>query len=315
MTFEERLIVIALAVFATICSAATLAVPLLARRLTEVPPAARASALLRLRLWPGIAAAGAMILAGASFFVFEQREYLESTGVMLPILAGLTLAFWCAGLLRALMLLISTRRLRRTWMASARPITLPDASVPAFAIVSSFPVVAVIGILRPRLMIAESVLSACTEAELGAIVAHENRHVRARDNLRRALIAFAPDCLSLLPLGRRLRRAWNDAAEEAADDAATTVGQHGRLLLAEALVRVARLGAPASSPALPASSLYRGESLDRRVRRLLVPAPATAVDRAVWWRRLLPFVAFAIACGFALEAVHVVVELAVTFLP
>jgi hypothetical protein len=201
-------------------------------------------------------------------------------------------------------------------MASATPVHLPGLGIPAFAIDAAFPVVAVVGILRPRLFVARSVLDTCSADQIDAILAHEGRHVRAHDNLRRAMLAIVPDFVALMPFADRLHTAWHDAAEEAADDAAGLRGDAGRVSLAEALVRVARLGATGRDAGpLPASALYRGEALERRIRRLLGPPPAPdGTDRPAW-QRLLPFAAISALCGLALETVHVVIELAVTFLP
>jgi Zn-dependent protease with chaperone function len=316
MTFELRLAVITLAVFAVASAIASLVVSRLADRVRAATPADRAAALLRRRLWPFVAALAATALAAVSFVTFEQRAYPESTGVILPALAVIGLGLWAGGVVRGLRLAVATWRLRRGWMASAAPVDIPGADVPAFAIDSRFPVVAVIGLIRPRLIIARSVLDACTADELRAIAAHENRHVRAHDNLGRAAMVATPDLLAWLPAARDLRAAWGEATEEAADDAAIRAGDDGRVLLAEALVRVARLGVTGGADrALPASALYRGEDLDRRVRRLLAPPPAAPLARRSPWRSAGTFAAACLVSALALDAIHVVIELAVTFLP
>src|SRR5262249_45354693 len=147
-------------------------------------------------------------------------------------------------------------------------------AVPAFVVNIGFPIVAVVGLFRPRLIVSRVVLDACGEAEMQAILAHEAWHLVRRDNIRRVLLSAAPDVLSWLPRAVRFSEEWQRASEEAADDAAARLGPAGRVHLAEALVRVARL-APASghvlSCPLPASALYRGESIERRVRRVLDP--------------------------------------------
>jgi beta-lactamase regulating signal transducer with metallopeptidase domain len=162
-------------------------------------------------------------------------------------------------------------------------------------------------------VIARSVLEACTPAQVRAIVAHERHHVDRRDNLCRALLSAAPDPIAWLPWSSRLLAAWHDASEDAADDAAELSGSDGRLHLAEALLRVARL-APETpwDASLPASALYRGDGLDRRVRRLVAPRQARETASAAW----LPA---ALACGaaalFGVETVHRLIETAVTRLP
>jgi hypothetical protein len=315
MTFEVRLAVICLATFALTAAVSAVPVRWWWRRITTPDPVARGAALLRLRLGSLALAIAATVVAAASFIFFEQREYPESTGMMLQGMAVLTIAIWAAATARLIRVWIATRRVVREWMATAEPITMPGIEIPTFAVTSAFPVVAVVGIFRLRLIVARSVLAACTPAQLLAIAAHERRHVRAHDNLRRAIIGAAPDVIAWLPLAARLRDAWNTAAEEAADDAAAEVGDEGRVELADALIRVARLGSTgALQPALPTSALYRGENLDRRVRRLLEPAPVAAAPRSTWHRRAT-IAAAAVVSVLVLEGVHVVIELGVRFLP
>jgi beta-lactamase regulating signal transducer with metallopeptidase domain len=197
----------------------------------------------------------------------------------------------------------------RAWLAEARPIHLAGISAPAYVVDADFPVVTVVGFRRPRLIIARTVLESCSEEELGAILAHEQGHIDRGDNLRRLLIGIAPDVIAWLPLSARMLADWREAAEDAADDDAGKCGTDGRLRLAQALIKVARL-APASAvqAAIPASALYRGEGLDRRVRRLLAGRESAAAtpSRA---RTLGLAAAATIAVSLAmLEQIHGLVE-------
>ncbi|HXH07969.1 MAG TPA: M48 family metalloprotease, partial [Vicinamibacterales bacterium] len=155
--------------------------------------------------------------------------------------------------------------LERRWTgrAGAGPPELPVRIV-----ADAFPTVAVVGVIAPRLYIADSVLAACPAAELRAVIAHEQAHVAARDNLKRFLMRICPDAVWVRAA---IERAWAEAAEECADAAATSGSLACPLDLAQALVRVARLAAGADRPAL-ASALYPGGSIESRVRRLLAGA-------------------------------------------
>ena len=88
-----------------------------------------------------------------------------------------------------------------------------------------------------------------------------------------------------------------------------------RLLLAHALIRVARLAKSSASPAvhdLPASALYRGENLDARIRRLLAPpVPAATIRKST--RYVAAFAAIGSLLG--LGVIQDLLEAAVTFLP
>jgi len=170
--------------------------------------------------------------------------------------------------------------------------------------------------IRPRLVVARRVLAECPPEELAAILAHERRHFMQRDNLRRALLACLPDLLALAPMGDRLVTNWHDAIEEAADDAAAENGPAGRVDLASALVRVARLAPTGQRPVvLPVSALYRGENIERRVRRLLDDPEPPSAPRGSAWRRGVVGACLVVMGGLALHATHEVVEAAASFLP
>jgi hypothetical protein len=66
---------------------------------------------------------------------------------------------------------------------------------------------------------------------------------------------------------------------------------------------------------LPASALYRGESLERRIRRLLAPAAHAPAAGAAWILRWgLGGVVLSLAL-LTLRDIHDLVEAAVLFLP
>jgi len=316
MPFDVRLLVISLATFAAAGAAAASVVPWLARRSSAAPPVARASILFKLRLLPVFVAVLATIQGVASFVLFEPRGGDETFGRILVGLALTAVGLMVLGAGRVMRAGFATRQALRRWMATAEPIELTDFDAPAYAIDAAFPVVAVVGIFRPRLVIARTVLAQCSPDELRAILSHEQRHLARRDNLRRAVMVWLPDVLSLLPAGAKLVGMWHDAAEAVADDGATALGPAGRVNLASALVRVARL-APAGSPivALPASALYRGEDIGDRVRRLLAPPTPLIQRRMSGWRRTAMTGGLVAGGVMALHAMHEIVEAAVSFLP
>jgi Zn-dependent protease with chaperone function len=137
-----------------------------------------------------------------------------------------------------------------------------------------FPVIAVVGIFRPRLFIAGHLFEELSAEELRAAVMHEHGHIAAHDNLKRASLRACRDVLMLLPLGRTLDDAWAEQTESAADEhAARTGGANLALDLASALVKIARLVPTAgATPTMPAGAFLVGEhsesGIARRVRRL-----------------------------------------------
>lgn len=316
MTFELRFVVVVLAAFAWSSVAGAWIVAALWRRPLAGGAAERAAALVRLRLLPPGVGLVVATLAAIAYYRFEPRGIDESTGMILAALALTGAAFAGHSLVRVARLSLRTRKAVRQWMQGATPVELPGISVPALAINSDFPVVAVVGLFRPRLLIARSVLGACTDEELQAILTHEQGHIERSDNLRRLALGAAPDVLSWLPVSRRIQSAWLEAAEDAADDDVGRLGSDGRAVLAQALVRVAQLAVGTRPVTLPSSTLFRGENgdLERRVRRLLSPAaPAgKSSPHPTTWVAVCGATLVAL---FALEDVHNFVEAAVNYLP
>jgi len=311
--FELRLLVVVLAAFTAGSALATALVPAAVTRALEAPVRDRADALFRARMMPGFVGAAVALLALAAHLLFERRSD-EPVGLFLPALAGVTVVLALTGGVRVWRTVMATRAALGGWMRTAEPVAIPGLQIPAFAVDSEFPIVAAVGVMRPRLVIARSVLQGCSEEELGAILAHERHHVEHRDNLRRVLMLALPDPLSVVRRSRRLLTAWRDAGEDAADEAAARLGPHGRGLLAQALVRVARLAPPAATVgSMPASALYRGGSLERRVRRLLEPSVAPSRRPGMPMTALI--VMAAVSAFAQLDAVHQVIEHAVTHLP
>jgi Zn-dependent protease with chaperone function len=322
MSFALRFTIVALTAFAvanvaTSALAAWLAVRMQRRACPE--PGRRAVATRRVRLLPVALGLAATVWTSLAFLVFEPRGQDERIGNVLVIVAGLTVVMLAASLWRLGHVLVRSTRALRPIFKRATPIAIDGVSTPAFSVDSAFPIVAVVGVMRPRLIIARSVLRGCSPDELGAILAHEHGHIQNHDNLTRLLMAVTPDLLSLMPASRRLAAVWHEAAEDAADDCATSLGVHGRALLAQALVKVARLVPKGAVPIiLPASALYRGEDLERRVRRLLTPLAASGprrLCRRAVARRVVTSVIVLAASASALNGIHELIEAAVSFFP
>jgi Zn-dependent protease with chaperone function len=315
MIYELRLAVVALASFGAASAAASMAAGWAGRR-AAARRATSASTLFQLRLLPSAISLLVSLMAIASFERFEPRAGQERTGWVLLVFAAMAAAALLTMTVRIGRAYWTTRAALGAWMRTAEAVSLDGLAIPAYAMTSSFPIVAVVGTVRPRLIVARSVLEACSREQLGAILAHERCHVRRRDNARRVLMWAAPDALMWTAAARALRERWQAAAEETADAEAARVGPAGRLHLAEALIRVARLAPAGSSAAdLPASALYRGENIEHRVRRLLDPAADfSRADRTASW--LWTLVAAFVPCSLlALRAVHHLVEAAVAYLP
>lgn len=238
---------------------------------------------------------------------------------------GVGLALW-----RGLRSSLATRSLLRLWFESATPITVDGIDVPAFRLQHSFPIIAVVGMLRPRLFIAEQVLGSLSKDELTAAIAHECGHLAAYDNCKRSLLRASRAALLILPCGRSLDRAWSDASESAADEYAAERSSTLALNLASALVRIAKMIPRGDYYTLPLGvSAFLGteetQGVKGRVRRLLELASidsrqlvsSAPVVRLVPWFLLSSLVVLALAVESRpqmLATVHSLVEHVVAFL-
>ena len=250
--------------------------------LDRVGARARAGGLFLLRVFP--AAAASILVAGVfapAFWRFEPRETGEMVGASLLAIAFVSAGLILGGLRRGWQASRATRRVVRGWSEGARPLVLPGVAIPAYAIRAEFPVVSLVGILRPRLFVSERVLQACTAEELAVMVRHECGHLASRDNLKRLVLRLCPNPLPLVSPCGELERHWQEACEEAADDYAARASAPSALALANALVRVARMAPARRAATAMLTWLYSGDSIERRVKRLVASSPR-GDSRATW---------------------------------
>jgi Zn-dependent protease with chaperone function len=307
---------LALAWFLLLNVAATAAVAIVSARLTTRERTSAPGFWLALRLCPAALSIGFVaVVFLPSYWQYEPREFVEGFDVTLTALAMLALVVLGVAIARGVLAWRGAARRAEAWQRVARPLTLPDTPMPAFAIETDAPVMALVGVLRPRLLITRPVLDALTDEELRAGVAHELGHWRACDNLKRLAMRAAPDFLTVTPAARALERRWAAASEHVADRSAGQSGR-ARCALASALVKVARLTPPAASFTEPISALVDGGDITARVQRLLDDAPSAAGRRSVRWLALaIPAAAIALTYAPLLRIVHFATEVLVSTLP
>ena len=239
---------------------------LVIQRAEQLPVTTRATFLAQARLMPLMLV---LVVVPAQMIGFARFEAggSEFAGPLLLALALFGAVFLADALMTGMRSWHQTQQVLGAWRKSAMPITLPTWARQAWTIQRRFPVVAVVGIVRPQLFVARQVTAECTPRELAAIAAHESAHVDARDNLLRLLFSVTPAVSIAARIAIPLERAWAVAAEESADEKARA--RDGGLELASALTKVARMAAGVTPEVLPASALIRGDDLEHRVRRLL----------------------------------------------
>lgn len=239
----------------------------------RIRPHLAAGFLLALRLVPAV---GAAIIVAAicvpSYLSNEPDAPTEGVGYGCIILALLGFAMWAVSLARGLRAAVSSWSFARRCGEVGRPLRLPGSPAPSYIVDGTAPLLALAGIVRPRLAISRGVLSALSTEELTAALEHERAHRSAHDNLKRLCILLVPGVLPLGDSGRTLERGWMKFAEWAADDRTAAGGEHHSCALAGALVRVAHLAAEAPQLSLASTLLSDTDEIAARVKRLLRPA-------------------------------------------
>jgi Zn-dependent protease with chaperone function len=256
--------------------------PAVRRALQQRRAATRAGLTFAWRAAPPALAVLGSLTAALAFLRFEPANAGERTGVTLLILAAIGTGALAMGAVRVVRTLRASERLARAWTAGSPSFTALDSGVPVWVIDTDFPVVAVVGLRTPRLVVARCVADRCTPEELRVMLAHEGAHVTARDNLKRLWLQCGVDGVGWTRRGAVMEGVWQEAAEDAADDRATLAGSRA-VDLASALVTVARMAPPGRRmPMWPvAACFYRGDGLERRVRRILdASKPASPLRRA-----------------------------------
>lgn len=296
-------------------------------RSRRAPASLSARFLFSLRIFPLL---GALIVALAlfvpSYIAYEPRPADEVISYKLAALASVAAFGIASALWSALASWKATRRLLAHWMREAEAVRWESLPLPVFRFPHPFPVVAVVGVFRPRLFIADCVLDSLEEREIQAAVAHEIGHLAARDNLKLGLMRICKDVLALLPGSQLLERAWSSSAEAEADAYAARAGKGAALDLAAALIKITRLTEPEESK--PAVLCLVGDdpaNVAWRVRRLVELAESAGESArlenvpARWtWSAyaggVFAAIALAAACPRLLATVHSFTEQLFPFL-
>jgi Zn-dependent protease with chaperone function len=203
-------------------------------------PRRRADLLFALRIAPSAGAiCFVMFIAWPAYLAFEPHDTNETVGLKLAIVTSLVACGIAYSIYRVARAWNHSRRLAGEWLRTAQPASVDGVAIPVYRIDHAFPIVAVAGIFRPCLFIANHLFDSMQPAEIAAAVAHEMGHVAARDNLRRLVLCFIPDLRMLFGL-RNPDALWMEASENAADLFAVGRSARSALDLASALIKVAR---------------------------------------------------------------------------
>lgn len=251
-------------------------------------PARRLSVQARTRLIFGlriIPVVSALVFAKAfilpAYLIHEPEDSGEIVSAKLALIAVLCGLGVIVAAARVVQTWWTTHCLMANWLMHSNEVRIEEVGLPIHCIRHTFPVLAVIGVFRPRIFVAESVLETLGNGELRAAIAHEYGHLSARDNLKRSVLRVCRDLL-ILPIGRDLDLAWAQHAEVVADEFASDRGSTTALDLASALVKISRIVPSGAKPSLPVGAYIitdREGDIAARIRRLTDSLDANAFAR------------------------------------
>jgi hypothetical protein len=273
-----------------------------------------AGLLIAVRLMP---AASSIFFAGLLFlpahWMYEPAESAEAFGVAMRLLAALGAALMARAAWRAL------RAVSQDLQIASLTHTAATLDAGAYQ-VRGVHGVTLAGVLRPRILVGTPTVEALTPGELDAAIAHEVAHRQSRDNFKRFLVYCAPDLFGWSAAARRLEELWQAASERQADARAVDGDERRAVVLASALVKVARLtrrpGTILPSPTW--SAFHVPTLLEARVTRLVSGRLEAARGFAAVWRALAAAALAIAAAAWAFDisySLHLVSEVLVSRLP
>jgi len=204
-----------------------------------------------------------------SYLWLEPLTNGEKVGYACLGAAALGAAVWMLSLFRVVFSLLRTSRYMTSCERDGQEIAMEGEPSPVLVLKREAPVMAVAGLVHPKLIVSRSVLHKLTPEQREAAFRHEQAHRASRDNLKRFLYLLAPDALPFVSGFKKIERQWARYTEWAADDHAVNGDSERALSLAAALVSVAKLGTTHQPSFLLSSLVAEDEDLAVRVDRLL----------------------------------------------
>src|SRR5262245_38959326 len=118
---------------------------------------------IALRLMPAILS-GLFVFAlfVPSYWQYEPRESVEGFDLTLAVVAAIGAAVIGIAAVRGFAAWRSASQRVRSWMRHATPMTIAGAPLPAYAVDADQPVIALVGVVRPRLLVTRGLIETLT---------------------------------------------------------------------------------------------------------------------------------------------------------
>lgn len=219
----------------------------------------------------------ALFVAGAlclpEYLRYEPTRATEPVGWVSLLLAGAVGLWFGSALVRGARITLRTLRFIQACRRSGHMVQQLSRDTPVVALAEPHLPVGLAGFFHPVILISAALLDddALNSGSLAVALDHERSHALHRDNWKLLSLSFLPRLPDLLRCSDPWRQQWQRSADWAADDDAVRGDPARSLLLAEALVRTARL-VRNSGPSVLCAALTSAEAgLALRVDRLLRP--------------------------------------------
>src|SRR5208283_4375503 len=152
--------------------------------------------LFALRLLP--AAATSFLVASfcvPSYILLEPNVASERVGVTCLLAAAMGAAVWAVSLLRGITSVVRTERYVCQCRRETRAGEIVQNGEAVLVVDRATAVMAIAGVVNPRLVVSQTVLDALSDAHWEAAFRHEAVHRSSRDNLKKLLFLVSPDAL------------------------------------------------------------------------------------------------------------------------
>lgn len=258
-------------------------------------PAVAARLLFILRLAPlcgGLFVVLALCLP--SYLWLEPAATNERVGITFCVAAALGAWLCTRSVIRAAGAAVNSIRFARKCQRAGTELKMAGVSSPATIVDGHNPALAMAGLFRARILISRRLFAELSPEQLEVAVNHELAHRNSRDNFKRLLLMLSPEFAPFKSAFQEIERGWRRVSEWAADDAASGEDPEKAVALAEALLRVVRIGASAQLSPLCSTLLPGRADLAERVERLLNPRQLKPM-RVPWKRVIAPTCAVCIA--------------------
>jgi hypothetical protein len=213
-------------------------------------------------------------------YIADETNFASENIGWLCILVAIAIAlWWTMSVFAGLRMALRTMRFTRACRRDAQRLAYPSEPVPVLAFAGMARWVALVGLMRPFILISKSLIEevGLHPLALEVVLDHERSHAAQGDNWKLLSLHCLPRLRLKLPGGSTWMDAWQNIAEWAADDDAVRGDRNRAFTLAQTLVTLSRYTTERTQVVMTAL-LCKEAQLASRVERLIQsePTPRTS---------------------------------------